>query len=196
MRVLVVVAHPLEDAFAKVAARRICTTLERRGIAVDLLDLYGENFDPRLTAEERRGYFAAPYDSSAVASYVARLRSAEKLVFVFPQWWFDVPAILKGFFDRVLVPGAAFDHGASGAGLIPRLTYIEAIWVVSTTGSPWWVTRLYMGDPVRRQVQRGVRSAISPKARFRMLSLHGMDRMTRGRANDFLDRLERAFQRF
>ena len=47
------------------------------------------------------------YDSKAVAGYVARLRLAEKLVFVFPQWWFNVPAILKGFFDRVLVPGVA-----------------------------------------------------------------------------------------
>jgi putative NADPH-quinone reductase len=196
MRVLVVVAHPLEDAFAKVAARRICATLERRGMDADLLDLYAENFDPRLTAEERRGYFATPYDFSGVASCVERLRAAEKLVFVFPQWWFDVPAILKGFFDRVCVPGVAFDHGADGAGLIPRLTHVNAIWVVSTTGSPWWVTKLYMGDPVRRQIKRGLRSFISPKARFKMLSLHDMDKMTEVRAKAFLDHLDRAFQWF
>jgi NAD(P)H dehydrogenase (quinone) len=196
MRVLVVVAHPLEEAFAKVAARRICTTLERRGMEVDLLDLYGEDFDPRLSAEERRGYFATPYDFSAVAGYVARLRAAEKLVFVFPQWWFDVPAILKGFFDRVFVPGVAFDHGADGAGLIPRLTHLSTLWVVTTTGSPWWVTQLYMGDPVRRQIKRGLRSFVNPKARFKMLSLHDMDRMTQARAGAFLERLERQFQRF
>ena len=44
---------------------------------------------------------------AAIAGYVARLRLAEKLDFAFPQWWFNVPAILKGFFDRVLVPGVA-----------------------------------------------------------------------------------------
>src|ERR1019366_382975 len=65
-----------------------------------------------------RGYFTTPYDSKAVAGYVARLRLAEKLVFVFPQWWFNVPAILKGFFDRVLVPGVAFDHASGGGPLI------------------------------------------------------------------------------
>lgn len=196
MRVLLVVAHPLDDAFAKVAARRICATLEARGMDVDFLDLYGEDFDPRLTAEERRGYFAAPYDFSSVAPYVARLRAAEKLVLVFPQWWFDMPAILKGFFDRVFVPSVAFDHAAGGAGLVPRLTQIKAIWVVTTTGSPWWITRFYMGDPVRRLIKRGVRSFVNPKAQFRMLSLHGMDRMTPARALAFLARLERAFQRF
>jgi putative NADPH-quinone reductase len=196
MRVLVVVAHPLDEAFAKVAARRICATLERRGIEVDLLDLYAEDFDPRLSVEERRGYFARPYDFSAVAPYVERLRAAEKLVLVFPQWWFDVPAILKGFFDRVFAPGVAFDHGAGGSGLVPRLTHMKSIWVVSMTGSPWWVTWLYVGNPVGRQIKLGVRSFVNPKAKFRMLSLHGMDRMTEARANAFLEKLERAFQRF
>jgi NAD(P)H dehydrogenase (quinone) len=196
VRVLVVVAHPLEESFAKAAARRICSALEQRGMEVDCLDLYGEDFDPRLTAKERRGYFAAPYDFGAVASYVERLRAADKLVLVFPQWWFDVPAILKGFFDRVFVPGVAFDHGPAGAGLVPRLTNIKALWVVTTTGSPWWVARLYMGDPVRRLIKRGVKSAINPKAAFRMFSLHDMDRMSTARADAFLKRLDAVFRRF
>jgi multimeric flavodoxin WrbA len=98
--VLLVVAHPLDNAFAKAAAARIRATLQRRGIEVDMIDLYADDFDPCLTGAERRGYFTTPYDSKAVAGYVARLRLAEKLVFVFPQWWFNVPAILKGFFDR------------------------------------------------------------------------------------------------
>ena len=96
LRALLVVAHPLDNAFAKAAAERIRATLDRRGIEVDIIDLYADNFDPRLTGAERRGYFTTPYDSKAVAGYVGRLRLAEKFVFVFPQWWFNVPAILKG----------------------------------------------------------------------------------------------------
>jgi putative NADPH-quinone reductase len=120
LRALLIVAHPLDNAFAKAAAERIRAMLERRGIEVDMIDLYADDFDPRLTSAERRGYFTTPYDSRAVAGYVARLMLAEKLVFVFPQWWFNVPAILKGFFDRVLVPGVAFDHPSGGGPLIPR----------------------------------------------------------------------------
>ena len=85
MRVLLVVAHPLDNAFAKAATARIGATLERRGIEVDMIDLYADDFDPRLTAAERRGYFTTPYDSRAVAGYVARLMLAEKLAFVFPH---------------------------------------------------------------------------------------------------------------
>jgi NAD(P)H dehydrogenase (quinone) len=172
LRALLVVAHPLDNAFAKTAAERIRVTLERRG------------------------YFATPYESKAVANYVARLRLAEKLVFVFPQWWFNVPAILKGFFDRVLVPGVAFDHPSGGGPLIPRLTHVNALWVVSSTGAPWWVTRLYMGDPVRRQIARGIKPLAGRKASFRMLTLYDMDRMTEQRVGVFLDRLEQAFLRF
>jgi NAD(P)H dehydrogenase (quinone) len=195
MRALLVVAHPLDDSFAKAAAARVRATLERRGFIVDLIDLYADDFDPRLTQAERRGYFATPYDDGAVADYAERLKLAQKLVFVFPQWWFNMPAILKGFFDRVFAPGVAFDH-APGGGLITRLGAVEAIFVVSSTGAPWWVARLYMGDPVRRQIGRGVRTVLSPKARFRMYTLHDMDKLTPARANAFLDRIERAFLKF
>jgi NAD(P)H dehydrogenase (quinone) len=196
LRALLVVAHPLDDAFTKAAAARIRAAIERRDIELDIIDLYADDFDPRLTGGERRGYFTTPYDSRAVADYVARLRLAEKLVFVFPQWWFNVPAILKGFFDRVLVPGVAFDHAPGGGPLIPRLTHVDALWVVNSTGAPWWVTRLYMGDPVRRQIGRGIKALVSRKARFRMLTLYDMDHMTEQRADAFLDRLEQAFERF
>jgi NAD(P)H dehydrogenase (quinone) len=167
LRALLVVAHPLDNAFVKAAAERIRVMLERRGIEVDMIDLYADDFDPRLTRAERRRYFTTPYDSRAAAGYVARLMLAEKLVFVFPQWWFNVPAILKGFFDRVLVPGVAFDHPSGGGPLIPRLTHVNALWVVSSTGAPWWVTRLYMGDPVRRQIARGIKPLVGRKAKDR-----------------------------
>jgi putative NADPH-quinone reductase len=199
MRTLIVVAHPLPESFTHAAAARVKATLELRGATVDLIDLYADGFDPRLTAAERRAYFASPpnwpHETAAVADYAGRLRAAQKLVLIFPQWWFDAPAILKGFFDRVLAPGVAFDRRPGGAP-IPRLTQLEALWVVSSTGAPWWIARLYMGDPVRRLIGRGVKPWVCPNAPFRMLTLHDMDHYTEAKGEAFLDRLERAFQRF
>ena len=85
----------------------------------------------------------------------------------------------------MLVPGVAFDHPSGGGPLIPRLTHVNALWVVSSTGAPWWVTRLYMGDPVRRQIARGIKPLVSRKASFRMLTLYDMDRKTEQRAGAF-----------
>ena len=154
MHILLVLAHPLAESFAAAVAGAARETLEEAGHTVDVLDLYRENFDPRLTAAERAGYFDIPYNSSGVANLVARLKAAEGLILVFPQWWFNFPAILKGFFDRVLAPGVAFSHDPSGGRLLPRLSNIKLLWALTTTGSPWWMVQLYMGNPVRRLLRR------------------------------------------
>lgn len=194
MRVLLVLAHPLPESFAASVARTARETLEAEGHAVDYLDLYAEGFDPRLSERERRGYFDEPYDISEVAGFAGRLKAAEALVLVFPQWWFNVPAILKGFFDRVFAPGIAFRHAADGGRIIPLLTNIRVFWVLTTTGSPWWVVKLYMRDPVRRQLRRGIAIFCNKKVDFRMLALHDMDRTTEAKRKGHLERVKAALR--
>ena len=194
MRVLLVLAHPLPESYAASVARTVRETLQAGGHAVDLLDLYAEDFDPRLTEKERRGYFDSPYDTSEVAGLVERLKAADALMLVFPQWWFNLPAVLKGFFDRVFAPGVAFKHDKAGGRIIPQLTNIRHFWVFTTTGSPWWVVKLYMGDPVRRQMRRGIAIFCNRKVRFRMLALHDMDRATDGKRRRHLERVRTALQ--
>ncbi|MBP2485422.1 flavodoxin family protein [Rhizobium leguminosarum] len=191
MRILLVLAHPLQDSFAASVARTAREALEASGHVVDLLDLYAENFDPRLSEAERRGYFDVPYDTSAVADTVVRLKAADGLILVFPQWWFNFPAILKGFFDRVFAPGVAFSHDAAGGRIVPQLTNIRLLYALTTTGSPWWLVRLYMGDPVRRLLKRGIAAFCSKRLNFKMLSLHDMDRATDAKRTVHLDRVRK-----
>ena len=178
MRILLVLAHPLEDSFAAAVAKTAAETLVAGGHQVDLLDLYREDFDPRLSEAERRGYFDQPYDISAVENIVARLQAADGLMLVFPQWWFNFPAILNGFFDRVFAPGIAFVHDPAGGRIVPQLSNIRLFWALTTTGSPWWVVHLYMGNPVRRLLKRGIAAFCSKRLDFRMLTLYNMDRIS------------------
>ncbi len=195
MRFLIVLSHPLAGSFAASVAATAKRALETNGHSVDLLDLYSEGFDPRLSEAERRGYFDVPYDTSGVDDLVARLKAADGLILVFPQWWFNFPAILKGFFDRVFAPGIAFDHEQTGGRIIPRLTNIKLFWALTTTGSPWWVVKLYMGDPVRRLLKRGVAAFCAKDVQFRMISLHDMDRVTVKQRAVHLAKLEKAIAR-
>lgn len=191
---LIVLAHPLPESFAHAAAARIRAALAARGCTTDLLDLYAEGFDPRMSAGERASFFDVPYAVPAdIAPLTARLEAADELVFVFPQWWFNMPAVLKGFFDRVFAPGIAYVHALDLGTIKPRLTRVQRFSVVTSTGSPWWAARLYMGDPVRRLLKRAIMAYCCPNARFRMFSLHDMDRMTPRKAERFLARLDRAF---
>ena len=195
MHLLLVFAHPLEDSFAAAVARTAKETLEAGGHSVDMLDLYREGFDPRLTETERRGYHNTPYDISAVDDVVARLRAADGVIFVFPQWWFNFPAILKGFFDRVFAPGVAFDHDAAGGRIVPKLGNIKMFWALTTTGSPWWVVHLYMGNPVRRLLRRGIAAFCAKGVDFRMINLYDMDRSTDAKRKAHLQRIRQALSK-
>ncbi|WP_193369989.1 NAD(P)H-dependent oxidoreductase [Pelagibius marinus] len=191
-RVHLLLAHPLPESFCAAIADRAETALAAGGHEVDRLDLYQEGFDPRLTAAERHSYYHPPADLSAVASYVDRLQAADKVVLVFPQWWFNVPAILKGWFDRVFQPGVAFDHTPGYGQIEPRLDKLDSVLAVTTLGSPWWVAELVMRNPVRRQIKSGIVWACARQARFRMLNCYGTEKLSAAQREAFLGRVERA----
>jgi putative NADPH-quinone reductase len=196
MRVLVIYAHPLADSFAAALHRTIVAGLQRSGHAVDDCDLYAEGFDPVLSAAERRAYNTPDPDLTGVAEHVARLRAAEALVLCFPTWWYGMPAILKGYFDRVWAQGVAFRLPEGGGAILPALTNIKKLWVVTTYGAPWWLIRLVLRDPVRAVILGGLARLFGRGTRTRFLALYNIDAASRARCAAFLARVERAFARF
>lgn len=191
-RVHLLLAHPLPDSFCAAIAAQAEATVSARGNTVDRLDLYAESLDPRLTPAERVAYYNPPADLSAVVPYVDRLRAADKLVLVFPQWWFNMPAILKGWFDRVFQPGIAFDHTPGYGKIRPRLDNLDSVLAVTTLGSPWWAAELYMRNPLRRQLKGGIFGTCAPQARFRMLNCYRTELLSAAQRKTFLARVERA----
>jgi NAD(P)H dehydrogenase (quinone) len=190
MKVLVVFAHPVEDSFAAALRNSVVAGLTSAGHTVDLCDLYREDFDPRLSSSERLVYREPPANQAGVADHVRRLQQADGIIFVFPSWWYGMPAILKGYFDRVWLPGVAFTFGAQS--IQPLLTGLRVFGVVTTTGAPEWFTRLYMGNPSRKVLMRGL-SRLLPWGgvdRF-WLALYGMDRSTPQQRARFLDKVQR-----
>lgn len=189
MLIQVVHAHPLTDSYNHALFRAVVETLEAGGHQVIATDLYRENFDPRLTAAERGAYFAPTYDAAAVARYADDLRRADGIVFCFPTWWFSLPAILKGYFDRVWVPGVAFAHDLAGGRIKPLLTNIKLFGVVTSYGSPWWLVRLYAGDPGRKTLMRALKPMCGSGVRAFYLAHYDMDRSTPASREKFLARV-------
>lgn len=109
MRVLVVVAHPRADSFTHASAQRFCSGLRAGGHQPDVLDLYGEGFDPVLTRAELDREVSAD-----VRQQQARLGNAEGVALVYPLWWAGPPALLQGWLQRVFTEGFAFKSGAGG----------------------------------------------------------------------------------
>ena len=189
-RALVLFAHPCPESFSAALDARVRAALDARGWEVDACDLYAEGFDPVLSRAERRAYHDAGANVASVRGQVDRLRAAEALVMVFPVWNFGFPAILKGFLDRVFLPGVSFRLEAGRVR--PALTNVRRLAAVATYGG----TRLraaLAGDPPRRVVTRAVRHACRLQ-RTRYLALYDMNRADAGRRRAFLDRVGRAME--
>jgi putative NADPH-quinone reductase len=194
MKVLLVSAHPVEESYNAALTRAAIAALGRAGHAVDHLDLYAEGFDPVLGRAERLGYHAIPANRAPVEAYVGRLEAAEALVFVFPVWCYGVPAILKGFFDRVFLPGVSFTLGEDGIAR-PALTHIKRVVGITSYGRPWWGATLLMGNPPKRQIMNYFRLLTAGRARRRWLAHYDMNRSTDASRAAFLAKVERAMER-
>jgi len=187
MLIQVVHCHPLVESYNHALFRAIVETLEQRGHQVIATDLYREGFDPVLSADERRSYFET-YAHDAVAGHVDALRRIDGIVFCFPQWWFGLPALLKGYFDRVWGPGIAFAHDRKGGRIRPLLTHVKLFGVVTSYGSPWWLVQLYAGDPARKMLMRALKPMCGRPRSF-YLAHYDMDRATPASRERFLQRV-------
>jgi NAD(P)H dehydrogenase (quinone) len=107
-----------------------------------------------------------------------------------------MPAILKGYFDRVWAQGVAFHLPEGGGAIRPGLTNIGKLWVVTTYGAPWWLIRLVLRDPVRAVILGGLARLCGRGARTRFLALYNIDAANGADCAGFLARVERAFARF
>ena len=194
MRVLVVYAHPVETSYNAALHRQVVESLRGSGHEVDDCDLYAEDFNPVLSRAERIGYHDVPANRAPVQAYVDRLLRAEALVLCFPTWCFGLPAMLKGYFDRVFVPGVAFDL-SDPKDVKPSLTNLRRIAAVVTYGRPRWIA-WSMGDPPRKIVTRYLRRLSGGKARIDYHACYHMNVATQPRLERFKLRVGDAMARF
>jgi putative NADPH-quinone reductase len=185
VRALVLHAHPVPESFSAALCAEVVARLEGKGWDVDHCDLHAEGFNPVMSADERRGYHDLAGNTGAMRGYIDRLRAAQALVIVYPVWNYGYPAILKGFFDRVFLPGVAFRLVDGQA--VANLTHLRKLAVVATYGGTRLRTWL-AGDPPRRIATRALRFLCRPD-RLRYLALYDMNRATDADRAAFLARV-------
>jgi NAD(P)H dehydrogenase (quinone) len=174
MKILIIYAHPQDNSFQARLHHCAKETLTAREHVVDDCDLYAERFQPVLSKEELCIYHNVDLNYDLVETYVKRLREAEVLMFIFPTWWYGMPAILRGYFDRVWLPGVSF--GIKDGKTYALLSNIKRMAVITTCGSPYWLNRWYVGDLNRKFFTRGVRRLLAPNVKISWLAQYNMDR--------------------
>jgi NAD(P)H dehydrogenase (quinone) len=191
-RVLVLYAHPVETSYVAALHRAVVARLAARGHTVDDCDLYAESFDPVLSRRERLDYHEIGQNRGPVAAHVERLLAAEALVIVSPVWNSGFPAILKGYLDRVFLPGVSF--ALEDGRVRPILHNIRALATILTYGGSR-LQNFLIGDPPRKMATRVLGNLVHPRARKSFLAHYHMNRTTPENRARFLARAERAMDR-
>ena len=178
MRALVIYCHPRPESFTAAVRDTVMDRLSAAGVETRLIDLYAEGFQPCLTAEEHADYEQEPDNIAPVARHVADLQWCDTLIFVYPTWWYGLPAMIKGWLDRVLVPGVAFlMPDAENDDIRPGLTNITRLAVLTTCGASWWLTRI-VGAPGKRTILRGLRFICAKRCKTTFAAHYLMDKST------------------
>ena len=200
MRVMVLHAHPVAESFNHALYNAVIETLTAKGHQVDPVDLYAEGFDPVMSREGRLNYHHVPDNvTPELKPYVDRLMAAEGLVVVHPVWNYGFPAILKGYFDRVFMPGVSFvleggDSPDKGK-LVPNLKHIKKVAFVTSYGGDRWRTWL-MGDPPRRMAKRWGWVTFGGWLPPTYLALYDMNNVGPDGLRAYIDKVKRVIARF
>ncbi len=148
MNVLVILGHPNKGSFNHAIADTAVQALMSSGHEVVFHDLYAEEFDPVLPS------FEIPKDASpdpVIQKHCAEVSRADGIIIVHPNWWGQPPAILKGWVDRVIRPGVAYEflEGDSGEGVpVGLLKNVKAALVFNTSNTPAERELSVFGDPL------------------------------------------------
>lgn len=142
----IVFAHPWHGSFNKAVLDTIVQRLQEKGEEVQVLDLNKDGFDPVMSEKELSVYQRGEILNPLVKEYCKVLDKTSRLIFVFPVWWYDMPAILRGFFDKVMLEGSAF-HGDS-EGMHP-LREISSSYIFTTSFCSTQQLVKDFGDPIQ-----------------------------------------------
>jgi NAD(P)H dehydrogenase (quinone) len=147
MNISVLLAHPDKKSFNHAIAAAVVETLRQNGHEVFFHDLYAEEFDPLLPAEEIPRDAALPFE---VEKHCNEISAADGVVIVHPNWWGQPPAVLKGWVDRVIRPGVAYEflENDKGEGVPCGLLKVKSVVVFNTSNTETEREKNIFGDPL------------------------------------------------
>jgi NAD(P)H dehydrogenase (quinone) len=200
MNVLLLYCHPDPGSYGAALRDAAVQALTAAGHTLRQVDLYAlhgaDQFDAVLRPAEKATYLTqTEVNIAALQDHVDALRWAEGWVVIYPTWMYGPPALLKGWLDRVMLPGVSFGLGGSRyRPIVGNLQNIRWFCGITTSGSPWWWLR-WIGDPGRSLFMRGLRPLFARGCRRDWLQLHSMNYATARDRERFLARVQRVLGR-
>ena len=195
IKALVVYCHPNLDSYTAGIRDLVLDRLNFASAEIQLIDLYAINFKPVLEHEELVKYLDIKSNQNGLDTHIAMLNWCNTLIFVYPTWWYGLPAMLKGWLDRTLLPGVAFHMPGEGEKLIkPGLINVTRLGVFTTCGASWWLTQ-FIGAPGKRTILRGVRSVCASRVKTSFAAHYLMDQSSQSSRNRHMNKVKKNIDR-
>lgn len=141
----VLYAHPYSGSFNHAILEEVISALKEENRDYTLIDLYADNFNPALDAASLRLYSRGETADHLVKKYLDILMSSDSIIMIFPVWWGMMPAIVKGFFDKVMLAGTAYQYDATG-NLVPDKINLKRTLIFTTSQAPEELFRPFFAE--------------------------------------------------
>lgn len=161
MKTLIVYNHPYEGSFCNAILKAVQRGLKKGGHTCKVINLDKDYFDPVMRAKDLKAFaeLGRGIESAlmnldpTVFRYKKKLEWADHIVMIFPIWWMSMPAMMKGFVDKVIFPGVAYDM--DNGRLVSRLASLKQVTVISTMNTPADIYRDMFGNSLEGSLIKG-----------------------------------------
>lgn len=195
MRTVIVFNHPYEGSYCNAILHAVTKGLKNADHEVDLMHLDNDGFNPVMSRTDLKAFVEHKPTDLQVIDYNQRLKKADHLIFIFPIWWDQMPAMTKGFIDRVLSPGVVYDHHPRGFGLVPLLKHLKGVTIITTMNKPKLMYALFIGNLIKKAMLRSVFKTMGYK-NLNWINFASVKSVSQQKRVKWLDNLESRFSKF
>jgi NAD(P)H dehydrogenase (quinone) len=193
MKVVIVFNHPYNGSYCNAILNSVTAGLQKAFHEVDLIHLDNENFNPVMTCADLKAFVNRMPVDPKVIEYKQRLEKADHLIFIFPIWWELMPAMTKGFIDKVIFPGVAYDYKPNGL-MTKRFKNLKGLTLITTMNTPSFAYRLIFGNAIKRAFFTGTFWKMGYKNR-KWINLSMVKFVSAEKRKKWLLKIEQKFER-
>ncbi|ALP36828.1 NAD(P)H dehydrogenase [Paenibacillus sp. IHB B 3084] len=203
MNVLIVFDHPYgasasenvphQRSYSAALLASVMRGLTTKGHEIDLVDLHKDGFNPVMSSEELASWRQKTTIDPLVINYQQRLIAADHIIFIFPIWWEAMPALTKGFLDKVFAKGIVYEEIKPGRPFKCLLPNIKGVSLLTVMNTPDFFYRWIFGNPITKILFRGTFRKMGIRENLHWYNYTGMSNRSLDARVKYLDKTEQRF---
>ncbi|MCR8667888.1 NAD(P)H-dependent oxidoreductase [Aestuariibaculum sp. M13] len=195
MKVVIIFNHPYKGSFCNAILESVSKGLINNGHDIDLIHLDQDNFNPVMTSNDLKAFRDKKPVDPKVIEYNNRIKQADHLIFIFPIWWELMPAMTKGFIDKVIFPGVAYDYSnTQNTRMKPLWNKLKGITILTTMNTPKFLYWAIFGNAIKKAMLLGTFWKLGYKNR-KWISFNKVKQVSPEKREQWLTKLEHRFMK-